>query len=46
MKKGPPIMASIIPTGMIIGAKIVLPKVSAKSIKKDPNNAEQGINFR
>ena len=46
MKKGPPIIDNITPTGMIIGANKVLPTVSAKSIKNEPNTAEQGISFR
>lgn len=45
MKKGPPIIESITPTGITIGAKRVLPNVSAKIIKKAPNNPEHGINF-
>lgn len=46
MKNGPPIIESIIPTGIIIGANNVRPSVSAKSVNNEPKTAEQGINLR
>jgi len=46
MKNGPPIIESMTPTGMTIGANKVRPKVSANSVRNAPNTAEHGISLR
>tara|TARA_B000000475_G_C15974481_1_gene438421 strand:+ start:1247 stop:1459 length:213 start_codon:yes stop_codon:yes gene_type:complete len=46
MKNGPPIIESMTPTGMTIGANKVRPRVSANSVRNAPNTAEHGISLR